>query len=259
MSDADARSNHNQLIVEQFTRQAIPFSRMHTDQESIELLIDAAAVTRDDTVLDVACGPGIVACAFAAVAGHVVGIDITPAMLEQARVLQQSKGFKNLSWKIGDVTALPFGDGEFSGVVSRYALHHVMEPAVVLREMVRVCRPGGRVVVADVFTTSDAQGEKYDRMEKLRDPSHVRALQLDELRRRFVAAGAPPIRTDFYRFEADLEKLLEATCTGAVEAEQVRQLVSADVGKDEMGIAAHRVDGRLRFSFPVVVMAGKKA
>ena len=47
--------------------------------------------------------------------------------------------------------------------------------------MVRVCRPGGRVAVIDVFTSSPEQAEAYNRVEKLRDPSHVRALSLEEL------------------------------------------------------------------------------
>jgi ubiquinone/menaquinone biosynthesis C-methylase UbiE len=58
-----------------------------------------ASVSDKDTVLDVACGSGIVSCAFAEVASHVTGIDITPAMLEQAQILAQQKNLANLSWQ----------------------------------------------------------------------------------------------------------------------------------------------------------------
>lgn len=81
-----------------------------------------------DSTLDVACGPGVLACAFAEVARHVIGIDTTPTMLEQARKLQAEKGLANMSWRQGDVAQLPFDDGAFSLVVSRYAFRHVLDP-----------------------------------------------------------------------------------------------------------------------------------
>jgi ubiquinone/menaquinone biosynthesis C-methylase UbiE len=70
---------HRQLIVDQFTKQAIPFSQMQN--HSPELLLDVSMVGQEDTVLDVACGPGLMACAFAKIARRVTGIDLTPAMI----------------------------------------------------------------------------------------------------------------------------------------------------------------------------------
>lgn len=121
------------------------------------------------------------ACAFAKAARHVTGIDLTPAMIEQAKVMQQADKLTNLTWHIGDVQPLPFADASFSLVFTRYSFHHFLDPRAVLAEMVRVCTPGGRIVVVDVFTSGPEQAEAYNRMEKLRDPSHVRALALEEL------------------------------------------------------------------------------
>jgi ubiquinone/menaquinone biosynthesis C-methylase UbiE len=255
----DAAVRHNELIVDQFTRQAIPFAQMHSDEESVRLLMRAAEVSAEDRVLDVACGPGLVACAVAPAVREVVGLDLTPAMIEEARRQQQARGVRNVAWQVGDVTELPYPDCAFSVVLSRYAFHHLIDPAEALREMARVCRPGGRVVVADVFVTNDAQGAAYDRMEKLRDPSHVRALKLEELERMFAAAGVPVGSRAFYRFDVEVERLLAATRTPAAEAEQVRAILAADVGRDELGVAVRRVGDGLRFSFPIVVLAGRKA
>src|SRR5262245_5477225 len=113
---------HWRLILDQFTRQAVPFSEM--PDHSPELIIAAAHVQPDDTVLDVACGPGLITCEFAKVARYVTGIDLTPAMIERARILQQSKGLTNLTWQIGDVLPLPFSDAAFSLVLTRYSFHH---------------------------------------------------------------------------------------------------------------------------------------
>ena len=75
-----------QLILDQFTRQAIPFSEMHArdDAEIHRLLMDTAGIGPEDDVLDVACGPGLVACEVARVARHVTGVDLTRAMIELA-------------------------------------------------------------------------------------------------------------------------------------------------------------------------------
>src|ERR1044071_5122121 len=92
------------LILDQFSRQAVPFSEMHArdDAEIHRLLIRTAEITPSDDVLDVACGPGLVACEVAKVARHVTGIDLTPAMIDQARTRQGSLGLSNLTWLVGD-------------------------------------------------------------------------------------------------------------------------------------------------------------
>jgi len=172
-------NDHQRLILEQFTKQAVPFSQMQN--HSPELLLAASGVGPTDVVLDLACGPGLMACAFARIARQVTGIDLTPAMIEQAKAMQQTHGLTNVTWHIGDVSPLPFADASFSLVFTRYSFHHFLDPRAVLAEMVRVCTPGGRIVVVDVFTSNPEQAEAYNRMEKLRDPSHVRSLGLEEL------------------------------------------------------------------------------
>jgi hypothetical protein len=124
--------------------------------------------------------------------------------------------------------------------------------------MARVCAPGGRVVVADVFATDGDQGSAYDRLERLRDPSHVRALPLDELTTLFRHAGLETSAPLFYRLAVDVDELLSATGTAPQPADEFRRRVADDVGRDMLGIAGHRDAGRLRFSFPIVVLAGQQ-
>src|SRR2546425_3742123 len=85
---------HRDLIVEQFTKQAVPFSTAPgvRDEEALRLLVDFAGAGPDDTVLDVACGPGLVVCALAAVVRHATGIDVTPAMIERAAGARGGEG-----------------------------------------------------------------------------------------------------------------------------------------------------------------------
>ncbi len=116
MRHPDVTTDHRKTTVDQFTRQADAFSSSPTmrDEKALRLIIDASGVSSDDTVLDVACGPGIVTCELAAVARRATGIDLTPAMIERARALQLEKKLSNITWHVGDVSQLPYGDQTFS-------------------------------------------------------------------------------------------------------------------------------------------------
>src|SRR3989441_4244832 len=130
---------HRDLIVEQFTKQAVPFSTAPgvRDEEALRLLVDFTGAGPEDTVLDVACGPGLVVCALAAVVRHATGIDVTPAMIERARALAAEKGLGNVGWQGGDGLPLPYPDGGFSLVVSRFAFPHLPQPPARLGRMER--------------------------------------------------------------------------------------------------------------------------
>src|SRR6185312_2771704 len=97
-------SSHNARILDQFTRQAVPFSQSPSvsNQRALEFIVASACAAPEDTALDVACGPGLLACAFAKVVRHATGIDLTPAMLDQARKAQRELGLSNVSWQQGD-------------------------------------------------------------------------------------------------------------------------------------------------------------
>jgi len=252
----DKAEEHQRLIVDQFTKQAVPFSQM--PDHSPELILAASEAGPSDTVLDVACGPGTIACAFAQVARHVTGIDLTPAMIDQAKALQQSHGLANLTWRIGHVLPLPFPDASFSLVFTRYSFHRFLDPMAVLAEMVRVCSSGGRVAVVDVFTTSPEQAEAFNRMEELRDPSHVRALSLEELTGLFHEAGLQNVRKQFYKHEFGVEPVLKGSFPNPGDADKIRQLFEDDLGVDRLGLGVHRRDGNIHFAYPIVILVGRK-
>jgi SAM-dependent methyltransferase len=252
----DKTEEHQRLIVDQFTKQAVPFSQM--PDQSPELILAASHVEATDMVLDVACGPGVLTCAFAHFAQHVSGIDLTPAMIDQAKASQQSHDLANMTWHIGDVLPLPFPDASFSLVFTRYSFHHFLDPKAVLAEMIRVCTPGGRVVVVDVFTSSTEQAEAFNRMEKLRDPSHVRALSLEELPGLFQEAGLQNVKKQFYKHEFELELVLQRSFPKPGDADNIRRLFVDDLGVNRLGLGVHRKDGGIHFAYPIVILVGHK-
>ena len=107
-------------------------------------LVDAAGVGRDDTVLDVACGTGNVALTASLRGAHVTGIDITPAMIEEARKRATVLGVE-VDWQEGDAAALPFEDDTFDVTLSCLGHMFVPDADAAGSELVRVTRPGGRV------------------------------------------------------------------------------------------------------------------
>jgi len=250
----------NRLIVEQFSIQAAPFAKLaaHSAEDSLRLVREAAGIGPDDVVLDVACGPGIVACDFAQHARRAVGIDLTPAMIEQAKALQAEKGLTNVDWRVGDVSSLPFEAASFDVAFTRYSFHHLLDPAGALAELIRVARPGGRVVVVDVYSSGPEQGAAYDRAETLRDPSHVRAVPLDELTALFENAGLEGISVAYYGLDVDLDELLASSAPEPGAADEVRRIFREDVGVDRLGVNARWSDGALVFTFPIVVLVGRK-
>jgi len=251
---------HKESIIDQFSRQAVPFAQVpgHTNEESLQLLLKMAEASAHDTVLDVACGPGIVACAFAPIAKHVTGIDITPAMLEQAQSLAQQRGLRNLSWQQGEGEQLPFAEESFSIVLSRYAFHHCVDPKAVLSEMFRVCRPGGKVLVVDVALPS-TKVAAYDYLEKLRDPSHTHALSDEELMSLAFDTHLQDIRLAFYKVEIELEQQMAASFPNPGDEERIRQIFRNDIGIDKLGINAHLVGNEIHYEVPITVLAAQKA
>src|SRR5271157_4890241 len=203
---------HQTAIIDQFSRQAVPFSQQpaHSKESFLNLLLEMSGVGPEDTVLDVACGPGLVACAFAARAQHVTGIDLTPAMIARAQEIQREQGLTNLTWQVGNVLPLPFPEAAFSLVITRYTFHHFLDPKAVLAEMVRVCRPGGRVLVADIGIPPDKQ-EAFNRMEKLRDPSHTSHLPPADFLQMAADLGLQEVKTQFIKSERNLKAHLGAS------------------------------------------------
>jgi SAM-dependent methyltransferase len=247
------RREHDAKIIDQFTRWARPFAELpvHAEADGMARHLGALALEPQMQALDVACGPGIVACAMAPRAAQVTGIDLTPAMIEQARLRQQSLGLTNLEWRVGDATRLPFADGSFDVVTTRYSFHHMPEPGAALAEMKRVCRPGGRVVVCDATPRPDAQAA-YDRMETLRDPSHASALTLEQLRALGQDAGLSELAIDGYRLEAEI-----ATLADRKDMAALLEMLDADIagGEDRIGVQAARTGDVMKIHFPISIAA----
>jgi SAM-dependent methyltransferase len=112
-----------------------------------EVLCAAVDPHGDERVLDVACGSGTAALVAARRYCRVTGIDFVPALIERARARAVAEGL-DAQFQVADAQALPFDDATFDVVLSVYGVHFAPDQATAAREMLRVCRPGGRIGLA---------------------------------------------------------------------------------------------------------------
>jgi ubiquinone/menaquinone biosynthesis C-methylase UbiE len=254
-------AQHDAEILDQFTRQADPFAKRHGYRPDaiLDLMAECSAVTVGHTVLDVACGPGIVSCFFAKRARHVTGLDFVPAMLDRARCYQEEQHVANVEWRLGSSTDLPFPADSFDCAVTRFSYHHFLDPLAALYEMKRVCKAGGTVLVCDVAPRPGAQAA-FNYWEILRDPSHTRALTQAEFESLGEKAGLALRRREITTLDRPLEELLAGSFPKVGDADRVRALFEAEiqVGADTLGVAARRQDGVIRVTYPVAIFAWQK-
>lgn len=248
---------HNLNIVEQFSKQAIPFTKLSSHLDSIQTLKEISGLTKEDNVLDIACGPGIVLCEFAKTAKTATGIDLTKQMLDQAQIRQTELGLTNINWVLGDVTNLPFEDNSFSLVITRYSFHHFLDPEKVLSEMYRVCKPKGRVLIADVVLPKD-KIDYFNKMEKLRDNSHTSALTFEDFDTLLTKYNLQNLKRAAYDVNMELEKQLSASFPKEGDADKIRDIFKNDLIENNLGMNVHKKGNEIHFIYPISIYVGEK-
>jgi SAM-dependent methyltransferase len=258
---ASSPAAHAAVIADQFTRQAADFAAapaLH-NRAALDVLVGAARPQASDVSLDVACGPGSVVVAFAGHVRQAVGLDATEAMLQEARGLAARSGVRNVAWRRGDAYALPFADGTFDIVSSRFAFHHLQEPARAFAEMVRVARPGGRIVLCDAVASDDPlKAATFNAMERFRDPSTVAFRPLAFLRGLFAVVGLPEPNVRFYQVPAERDRVVAMAFPEGGDRDRLRAMLDAAVEGDTMGVGATRHGDTMRFAYPAAVLVAAK-
>ena len=177
----------------------------------------------DERVLDVGTGTGALAFAVAPLVREVVAVDLVPALLAEAR--RRAAEFPNVTFLESDGTRLPFGEGEFDVAATVRTLHHVPRPELIVAELARVSRLGGKVLIVDQIAPADPLlAVELDRFERARDPSHTRLLPDIDIRALLEANGLVLRRSQVVYEERDLERYLDlAGCEGE-ERDRARSL-----------------------------------
>lgn len=256
-------TTHEQEIRKQFGRQAAQFNQEGLTLSSaayLQWVVECLNLNQNLIVLDVAAGTGHLGRAIATRVQRVIAVDMTPEMLEQGRHEAYKAGLDNISFEEGFAERLRYPDNSFDMVVTRLSLHHFDDPKPAILEMIRVCRTNGQIGIMDMVSPDDADlAARYNRIEKLRDPSHTRCLKIGEMQTSLILAGVKNIETASLNIEVSLDSWLNLAGT----ANDVRRLINDELtadleGKQISGMRPFMKDGQMMFKQTWTTVVGFK-
>ena len=191
-------------------------------QDWTDPVLDAAAVGPGLTLLDVACGTGVLASAGSrrvGARGAVTGIDLNPGMLSVARKLNGE-----VDWRQGPAEELPFADESFDAVVSQFGLMFFQDRSAAIGEMLRVLKPGGALAVAvwDTLENSPAYAIEVEVIERIAGSRAANALRAP-----FVLGDAAELIALFTEAGASSPKVVSSSVPARFPSVQV--MVRADL------------------------------
>ena len=209
-------------VVGHFTARADRYdasSRWCTDQALLDRIFEASGAGPQHRVLDVACGTGLVSERFHGRVAELVGVDLTPAMAEQA------KGRLD-RFVQGSAHALPFADASFDVVVCRQGIQF-MDLPLALSEMVRVLRPGGRLVTADLHAYGPGDAEHTFEILRLRNPARRNFFVAGDLEAPILAAGCSSVSSTRFVSVEDVDAWADNGAIQDARREAIRAVYRA--------------------------------
>jgi ubiquinone/menaquinone biosynthesis C-methylase UbiE len=174
-------AQHSQVVQKQFGEQAAAYlsSAVHAQGTEFALLQAELTGQGEARVLDLGCGAGHVSFHVASLVKEVVAYDLSQQMLDVVAAAALDRGISNISTVNGAAERLPFADGEFDFVFSRYSAHHWSDLGLALREVRRVLKPGGVAAFVDVLSP----GSPFEWLRQVSEAGlHVRSTTRQRLR-----------------------------------------------------------------------------
>lgn len=225
---------HEAVVRAQFGSQATAYvtSEVHAQGADLDALRALAVARKPQRVLDLGCGGGHVSFNLAPFAGEVTAFDLSTEMLDAVRSSASERGLTNITTVCGPVETLPFDDGSFDLVVSRFSAHHWRDVAQGLAEARRVLAPAGSAAFVDVVAPEVPLLDTFlQTIELLRDPSHVRDYAPSEWRSFLKAAGFAIEGETPRRLRLEFASWTARMATPPARAEVIRSL-HADMADD---------------------------
>ena len=241
----------------QFDLQASNFDRwsVQRNRDYLAAYSRFCRVSSSDELLDLACGT----CEFLAFTAprvkRVVGVDISEGMLEVGRASIAQRGISNVELVCHDVTQVPFGDGAFSIVTCRNALHHMSNYYKTIEEMARCCRRGGKVSTLDIAAYADPQVDSYfEHLEKMIDVSHGATLTRQMMLEAFQTNGLTIERTFETEVELGLREYLGHAAVKLENQGRIERHVEFGLARPDLAAFWLEREGTLFFKRSVVAV-----
>ena len=245
---------HTQVVQKQFGEQASAYlsSAVHAQGTEFALLQAELAGQGAARLLDLGCGAGHVSFHVAPLVKEVVAYDLSQQMLDVVAAAAVDRGLGNIRTVQGAAERLPFADGEFDFVFSRYSAHHWSDLGLALREVRRVLKPGGVAAFVDVLSPGSPLLDTYlQSVEVLRDTSHVRDYDAGQWLRQVSDAGLHVRSTSRQRLRLEYSSWVARMRTPEALCIAIRQLQQA-MGQEVRDYFEIEADGS--FSTDVLVL-----
>lgn len=232
-------------------------SFFHADPTRLEEVLALADPRAGESVVDVATGTGHVALAIAPHVAHVVGVDLTPEMLDEARRQADERGIGNVRLVQADAGELPFRAGAFDLYTVRAAPHHFLQLEAALREAARVLRPGGRACFIDCSPPTAARNLLHE-VEIGRDPSHVLSLTLEEWARQLGEAGLQVEHAERRELDWDFDAWMGNMAVPAERRAELAEVIERASGRAHEELHPERRGGRLWHAYWHVLIRARR-
>jgi ubiquinone/menaquinone biosynthesis C-methylase UbiE len=214
--------------------------REHAAELELHVLRLLSPLGGSERALDAGCGLGALALALAPHVAELVGVDDDAEAIAAAQ--RDAPG--NVTFVVGDVTHLTFPAGQFDVAGCLGVLHRVRRPELVVSELARVVRPGGRILVADQIADADPlQALAHDRFERSRDPGHQRLLSDGDIRALLEANDLVVSVNETSLQRRDLERDLDLAGVEEGARAEIRRLAPASHYEIEVGWYVARTPG----------------
>lgn len=235
-------------------------SKVHASGPDLDWLVEAAALSGGERVLDVATGGGHAAFALAPFAAEVVALDLTRPMLEVAQQEAHRRGLNNIRYLEGDAQSLPCADASFDVVTCRHAPHHFPSIDRAAREWARVLKPGGKLLLVDSTSPEEPEADALlHEIEVLRDPSHVRNHPIAEWTALLSKVGLVVQDAREWGLFLDIPSWTQRMLTPAAAVTRIEDLLHAAAPAVRQRLGIEERSGALGFTLPVALILATKA
>jgi len=232
-------------------------SRFHADAKRLAELVELVEPAPADVVLDAATGTGNAGLALAPHVAWVIGLDLTPAMLEQAAGSAREADQRNVTWVLGDATALPFPADSFDVYVCRAAPHHFPDVRAALGEAWRVLRPGGRAALVDCSPPPEIRDFMHG-IEVARDPTHVLSHTIEEWVELLTRTGFEVERADRRKLSWRFDDWMGRMAVPDERASELAAAIESAPPRVREQLAPSRRDGELWHSYWHALIRARK-
>lgn len=234
-------------------------SKVHAGGADLDWLVQTAALSGSERVLDVATGGGHTAFALAPYATEVVALDLTRPMLEVAQKEAIARGLTNISYLEGNAQSLPCEDASFDVVTCRHAPHHFPRVDEAAREWARVLKPGGKLLLVDSTSPEEPEADALlHEIECLRDPSHMRNHPITEWKELLSEAGLEVQVAREWGLFLDIPDWTRRMRTPPDSVAKIESLMHGASPQVRERLGIEERDGALGFTLPVALILAIK-